>query len=125
MTLDVVVARGGTSVSDPAPMTIGKLVTIPLSHYCEKARWGLDPAGTPYREEAHAPGLHMRASFGAGGRRTVPVFVTSEGRVLDDSTAIVEHADAVSPREARLFPEDPAERREVVALENMLDEQLG
>ena len=28
-----------------------QLVTIPFSHYCEKARWALDLAQIPYREK--------------------------------------------------------------------------
>ena len=31
------------------------LITIPLSHYCEKARWALDRVALSYREEPHAP----------------------------------------------------------------------
>jgi glutathione S-transferase len=30
-----------------------RLVTIPISHYCEKARWSLERAGLEYREERH------------------------------------------------------------------------
>ena len=29
------------------------LITIPISHFCEKARWALERAGLPYREERH------------------------------------------------------------------------
>ena len=32
---------------------IPTLITIPISHYCEKARWALDRAGVAYRERAH------------------------------------------------------------------------
>ena len=35
-------------------MTPLRLVTIPISHYCEKARWALERAGIAYREERHA-----------------------------------------------------------------------
>ena len=34
------------------------LITMRLSHYCEKARWGLDRLEFPYHEESHAPLLH-------------------------------------------------------------------
>jgi glutathione S-transferase len=33
-------------MSTPKPEN--RLVTIPISHYCEKARWVLDRAGVPY-----------------------------------------------------------------------------
>src|SRR5690348_3529366 len=49
------------------------LVTIPFSHFCEKARWALDHARVAYREEGHGPGLHRLATRRAGGRHTVPV----------------------------------------------------
>ena len=45
-----------------------RLVTIPISHYCEKARWALDRAGMPYREERHVQGIHRLAARRAGGR---------------------------------------------------------
>jgi hypothetical protein len=49
------------------------LITIPLSHYCEKVRWALDRVALPYREEPHAPLLHWLATKrnegGTGGRR--------------------------------------------------------
>jgi len=45
---------------------MGRLVTIPISHYCEKARWALERAGVPYREERHVQGVHILASRLAG-----------------------------------------------------------
>ena len=56
-----------------------RLVTIPISHYCEKARWALERAGIPYREERHVQGIHRFASRRAGGVGTTPVLVTPEG----------------------------------------------
>ncbi len=34
-----------------------RLLTIPISHYCEKARWALDRAGLDYVEERHVQGV--------------------------------------------------------------------
>ena len=96
-----------------------RLVTIPFSHYCEKARWALDRAGVAYREEPHLPLFHYTGSFRAGGGRTVPVLVTGEG-VLADSTHIVAWADHQRP--GSLLPESPAE---ALALEDDFDRQLG
>ena len=53
-----------------------RLVTIPISHYCEKVRWALERAGIPYREERHVQGIHRIAARRAGGGATVPVLVT-------------------------------------------------
>ena len=44
-----------------------RLVTIPISHYCERARWALDRAGIVYREERHVQIVHRVASRRAGG----------------------------------------------------------
>ncbi len=70
-----------------------RLLTIPISHYCEKARWALDLAGVRYEEERHLQAFHWRHVRRAGGARTVPVLVTDEGPPLVESTAIMEWAD--------------------------------
>ena len=57
-----------------------RLVTIPISHFCEKARWALDRAGLAYREERHVQGVHQVASRRAGGTATLPVLVCEDGR---------------------------------------------
>ena len=58
-----------------------RLVTIPISHYCEKARWALERADMPYREERHIQGVHQVAARRAGGGKTVPVLVTDDGAI--------------------------------------------
>src|SRR5947207_4776414 len=92
-----------------------RLVTIPISHYCEKARWALDRAGIAYREERHVQVVHRVASRRAGGRGTVPVLVTAEG-VFAESAEIVAYADRHTGPGARLYPHEPGLRAEVVAL---------
>ncbi len=104
-------------------MSNARLVTIRYSHFCEKARWALDRARVPYVEEAHPPLLSWRATLGAGGNRTAPVFVTSEGRVLRESTEILEHADRHGSAPP-LFP-DGAVGDDVRALEARFDHELG
>ncbi len=100
------------------------LITIPFSHYCEKARWALDYAGLDYEEEGHPPLLHYRATLPRGAGRTVPALV-AEGKVYTDSTPIVELANALATRDRKLFPTDPVLRAEVLALEDELDRVLG
>jgi glutathione S-transferase len=101
-----------------------RLVTIPISHFCEKARWALDRAGIPFRESAHLQVAHIVAARLARGGRTVPVLVTPGG-VLRDSSDILAYADAHAPAERRLYPGDPVARTEVRALEDGWDERLG
>ena len=99
------------------------LITIPLSHYCEKARWALDRVGLAYAEEPHAPLFHRLATR-RGERGTVPVLVHG-GRRYADSTAILEHADATQGGDL-LYPRDAAlGRREVAAWEETFDTKLG
>jgi glutathione S-transferase len=102
----------------------GTLVTIPISHYCEKARWALDRAGVEYRERAHLQVFHWAAVRRAGGGKTAPVLVLG-ARVFAESADILEEADAQAPPELRLFPEDPAAAEEVRALERGFDDRLG
>src|SRR5205807_1286663 len=47
------------------------------------------------------------------------------GRALPESTAILHFIDARLAPERRLFPDEPALRREVEALEQDFDERLG
>jgi glutathione S-transferase len=101
-----------------------RLVTIPISHYCEKARWGLQRAGIAYREEPHVQGIHRLAASRAGGGVTVPVLVTPQG-AIGESHEILEWADERTPAERRLFPAESAERREVERLCRRFDAELG
>ncbi len=101
------------------------LVTIPFSHYCEKARWALDYARVDYREEGHVPGFHRIATRRAGGRNTVPVLVLDDGSALDDSPLIVRWADERAGAERKLLPPEGPGRDEALALERRFDRDLG
>jgi len=98
------------------------LITVPLSHFCEKARWALDRAGVAYREEAHAPLLHRFATRRGAGS-TVPVLIDGDRRLID-STDILVHIDALRGGDW-LYPADPRARGEVDALEDRFDTELG
>ncbi len=101
-----------------------RLVTIPISHYCEKARWALDRAGMPYREERHVQGVHRLAARRAGGGTTVPVLVTPAG-AIGESREILAWVDERTPPERRLFPAQAGERETVERLCARLDAELG
>ena len=100
------------------------LITIPISHYCEKARWALDRAGIRYVERAHLQLIHRVAVRRAGGGTTAPVLVCGD-RVLADSPDILNEADARTPEDRRLYPSDPSGAAEVRALEHEFDTCLG
>lgn len=98
------------------------LITIPVSHYCEKARWALDRVGLPYREEPHVPLLHRLATAKSDGG-SAPVLVQGKRRYID-STDILVYADTVQGGDL-LYPRDPALRDEVEDLEERFDSELG
>ena len=102
--------------------TPARFITIPLSHYCEKARWGLDRVALPYREEPHIPLLSRLATRRSDGD-TVPLLVHGDLR-LTDSTDILVHLDSTRGGDL-LYPRDAQLRREVDALEDRFDKDLG
>jgi glutathione S-transferase len=102
------------------------LVTIPFSHFCEKARWALDHARVDYQEEGHTPLFHRRAVArvkGQGG--SVPVLSLDGDGVLDESSLIVRWADARASSDRKLLPRGGRELDEALALERHLDRELA
>ncbi|HEY5946718.1 MAG TPA: glutathione S-transferase [Kofleriaceae bacterium] len=100
--------------------TTTKLITIPFSHYCEKARWALDRCGITYEEHGHLPLFHYLETLRVGRQRTVPILVDGK-QVVRDSTDIVAWADAKRP--GALIP--IAGAKDVLAIEDDLDNHLG
>lgn len=101
-----------------------RLITIPISHFCEKARWALDRAGLSYREERHVQGVHRLVARRSGGGTTVPVLITPDG-VLGESEEILDWVDQRLPAERRLLPSDGEKHAEVIRLCRRFDEILG
>jgi glutathione S-transferase len=83
-----------------------RLITIPVSHYCEKARWALDHLGIPYRETAVMPPFHRKATARVGGTQ-VPVLRVGT-QTVSDSDAILNYLDQLHPGE--LYPAAPNAR---------------
>jgi glutathione S-transferase len=100
-----------------------RLITIPFSHYCEKARWALDATGLPYVEDKYLPMMHKLATLAAGGNM-VPVLVTRHG-AIKDSAKILTFCDAHAPEERRLYPRDASAQAEVAKLETTFNDVLG
>ena len=99
-----------------APAAQCELITIPISHYCEKARWALERARIPYRERAHLQVVHWFHVKRAGGGWTAPV-LTCGSTVLSESADIVAWADARAG--LGLYPDG------VQTLERDFDDRLG
>jgi glutathione S-transferase len=98
-----------------------RLVTIPFSHYCEKARWALDRAAVEYVEEPHVPMFAWVPALRAGKKKTVPILVTDE-EVLTDSHDILTWVARRAP-DANLYPTDIAS--DVERLESLFDKKVG
>lgn len=99
-----------------------RLITIPVSHYCEKARWGLIYAGVPYIEDAHLQIFHYLFARRYNTRGMVPILVTDAGAITD-STEILRFLDRRLPESAKLYPK--SQIQEVEELEDFFDEQFG
>lgn len=100
------------------------LVTIPFSHFCEKARWALQHNGIEFVEQGHAP-LFSRLAVTPKGGKTVPYLHTPHGS-FSDSTDIVAFADRMSRfPEKRLIPADATLRNDALEIEERFDRRLG
>ncbi|MBK7578588.1 MAG: glutathione S-transferase [Myxococcales bacterium] len=102
-----------------------RLITIPISHYCERARWALDHAGLSFVEEQHLQMFHWRYVKAAGGTKTVPVLVLEDGGVLRDSSEIVRYASDATASGQGLYSGEPALDREILRLERGFCEPFG
>jgi glutathione S-transferase len=88
------------------------MVSVPVSPYCELARWILDRLGVPYVEDCHVPGLHLVAARRHGGGAVVPVLdIGAES--LTDARQVVDYYDRRAPEALRLYPEEASEARQV------------
>jgi glutathione S-transferase len=100
-----------------------RLITIPISHYCEKVRWALDLLKIPYVEEKHVPAFHRSVTRKYGGS-SVPILVAQSG-IFTDSTDILHYLNTISSAGFCLYPEEPQLRREVEEMEELFDTRLG
>jgi glutathione S-transferase len=98
-----------------------RLITIPVSHYCEKVRWALDFLGIPFQELAHMPPFHSNATKKYGGT-TTPLLVT-DTEVIKDSTDILHYLDTLYP--GKLYPDQPELIELVKELEALFNDKLG
>jgi glutathione S-transferase len=106
-------------MASPAAPERLELITIPVSHYCEKVRWALEYLDVPFVERPHMPPFHRSATKRNGGG-SVPVLVTASGPVTD-SDAILRWLDQRNP--GRLYPSPPGARG--LELDALFNDVLG
>ncbi len=112
-----------------------QLLTIPFSHYNERARWAMQHHGLVARERRYLPIMHMAAvrrvvpksmqrADKTGGPTSTPVLVLRDGQVLPNSSAILRWVDEhhATP-ETTLYP--AAHREAIEALEQRLHDDVG
>lgn len=112
-----------------------KLIAIPFSHYCEKARWALEHFNVAYEQASYLPMLHMpgvmwqtRMRLGQSEKTSTPmstpIVVTDEGEVIHDSAKIVRWAsEKYADERTTLYP--AGDRAEIEAVEDELGQQVG
>lgn len=100
-----------------------RLITIPISHYCEKVRWALDYLKISYIEEYHSPPFHLLVAPRFGGK-TTPILVTKDGIFLDSADCL-KYLDSIAPVDNKLYPHQIELKQEVEDLEKLFNEQLG
>jgi glutathione S-transferase len=124
-----------------------RLITIPVSHYCEKTRWALSRLQIPFVEERHMPPFHRFATRGLAapsgelasqpnlsplnrlvgqtvGGQSVPVLI-ADRQVWLSSDAILQYADTIAPDDLKLYPIDPQQRQQVDQLVESFDTVLA
>ena len=79
------------------PMTVALavkrpiLLTLPPSHYCERARWALDRQAIVYDEERLAPGAHaLRAKRLGASATSLPLLLLGDGSLCQGSDRILD-----------------------------------
>lgn len=100
------------------------LVTIPFSHYVERARFALQYGKIEHKELASPPVLHMFETLPLSGYRksSVPLLILPDGRQLQNSGKIMEHVAQEVPS-LDLYP---AEHKAIIDdIEMKCDKVIG
>jgi glutathione S-transferase len=132
----------------PNPSIPARLITIPVSHYCEKTRWALTRSQIPFVEERHMPPFHRFATRRIGrqtesvteaerqlspinrfvsqfvGGQSVPVLITETG-ILNSSEEILKYVDEIASEGSKLYPTNPEYRQQIVELIALFDSVLA
>ena len=118
-----------TGLSSPTPTgaypdSVPVLWQLQVSHYVEKVRWALDYKRIPHIRRSLLPGLHAVTTKRVSGDTSTAPVLTLYGRSIGDSTRIIAAIEERWPQPP-LYPEDEAQRRRALELEEFFDEELG
>ena len=100
-----------------------KLISMYLSPWSERVRWALAFTGLPYEKENSEPGVDEEKIRKLPGQTLVPVLII-DGKVIPDSTAILEWLEASRPEPA-LLPRSEKDRAQVTLWEELMIGVLG
>ena len=106
-----------------APSRVPTLITIGISHYCERVRWALDLSGAEYVEFPHPPGLHIPfTNEASGGVSSVTPMLVHPGGAWETGSAIL-LAGVDDEYDLGLFPPDLGD--DMALLLAYFDDMLG
>jgi len=106
-------------MEEPVTHSKPRLITFGISHFCEKARWGLDWHGIDYEEISWAPGVHQILAKRCGANQTTLPILLDEDSVIQGSGKILDWADVNAKGSQNLTHEDAQE------IEKRADEIIG
>lgn len=104
-------------------MSTTKLITMYGSPWSERVRWALAFKGLSYEKENYEPGVDEEKIKKLTGQALVPVLII-DGKVIPDSTAILEWLEASRPEPA-LLPRSEKDRAQVTLWEELMIGVLG
>lgn len=101
------------------------LYVFAISHYCEKARWGLDALGADYELRHLPPGAHLQitSELGAAGS-SLPLLVSGD-LIVHGSSAILDWVDTKNADPSLRLAPDAEFAEACRALEERLDDIVG
>src|SRR5690554_291027 len=100
-----------------------QLIGAPVSLYTGKVRSYLQFKGIPFTEQLATPQVYRDLIIPRTGVRYIPVLVTPQDQVLQDSTEIIDHLEQQFPEPA-IYPTGPCQKLIALLLETYGDEWL-
>jgi glutathione S-transferase len=81
------------------------LYSMPASLYSAKVRAYMRKLNIPHTERANGHPAYQQQVVPAIGRMIVPVLETPDGKLIQDSIAIIDYLEAAEPREHSIYPQ--------------------